>query len=115
MEEQAQTLEDVVVTGYFQRKKISQTGSEVVVDGEELRKVGSLNLLQAISAFDPGVRTLENNEFGSDPNHMPEITIRVKPDSTFAQKPTIPGQILMLRYILWMGSKFRQPMSTIWT
>lgn len=76
MEEQAQALDDVVVTGYFQRKKISQTGSEVVVDGEELRKVGSLNLLQAISSFDPGVRTLENNEFGSDPNRMPEITVR---------------------------------------
>lgn len=76
MEEEAQALADVVVTGYFQKKKISQTGSEVVVDGEELRKVGSLNLLQAISSFDPGVRTLMNNEFGSDPNHMPEITIR---------------------------------------
>ena len=76
MEEQAQTLEDVVVTGYFQRKKVTQTGSEVVVDGEELRKVGSLNLLQAISSFDPGVRTLENNEWGSDPNRMPEITVR---------------------------------------
>lgn len=76
MEEEAQALEDVVVTGYFQRKKVSQTGSEVVVDGEELRKVGSLNLLQAISSFDPGVRTLENNEFGSDPNRMPEITVR---------------------------------------
>lgn len=76
MEEQAQALDDVVVTGYFQRKKISQTGSEVVVDGEELRKVGSLNLLQAISSFDPGVRTLENNEWGSDPNRMPEITVR---------------------------------------
>ena len=35
-----QKLEDVVVTGYFQRKKVSQTGSEVLVDGEELRKVG---------------------------------------------------------------------------
>lgn len=76
MEEEAQKLEDVVVTGYFQRKKVSQTGSEVVVDGEELRKVGSLNLLQAISSFDPGVRTLENNEWGSDPNRMPEITVR---------------------------------------
>lgn len=76
MEEQAQALDDVVVTGYFQRKKVSQTGSEVVVDGEELRKVGSLNLLQAISSFDPGVRTLENNEWGSDPNRMPEITVR---------------------------------------
>lgn len=76
LEEQAQALDDVVVTGYFQRKKVSQTGSEVVVDGEELRKVGSLNLLQAISAFDPGVRTLENNEWGSDPNRLPEITVR---------------------------------------
>ena len=33
-------------------------------------------MIQAISSFDPGVRTLMNNEFGSDPNHMPEITIR---------------------------------------
>ena len=76
MEDEAQKLEDVVVTGYFQRKKVTQTGSEVVVDGEELRKVGSLNLLQAISSFDPGVRTLENNEWGSDPNRRPEITVR---------------------------------------
>ena len=76
MKEETKALEDVVITGYFQRKKVSQTGSEVVVEGEELRKVGSLNLLQAISAFDPVVRTLENNEFGSDPNRMPEITVR---------------------------------------
>lgn len=76
MEEEAQSLDDIVVTGYFQRKKVSQTGSEVVVGGDELRQVGSLNLLQAISSFDPGVRTLENAEFGSDPNRMPEITVR---------------------------------------
>lgn len=74
--EDTQKIDDVVVTGYFQRKKISQTGSEVVVGGEELRRVGSLNVLQAISAFDPGVRTVENTEFGSDPNRMPEITVR---------------------------------------
>lgn len=76
MEEDAKSLEDVVVNGYFQRKKISQTGAEVVVGGEELQKVGSLNLIQAISAFDPTVRTIENTEFGSDPNKMPEITVR---------------------------------------
>lgn len=76
LEDETQKLEDVVVTGYVQRNKISQTGAEVVVDGEELKKVGSLNLLQAIASFDPAVRTLENNEFGSDPNRMPEITVR---------------------------------------
>ena len=76
LEEDSKSLEDVVVTGYFQRKKISQTGAEVVGGGEEIAKVGSLNLLQAISAFDPTVRTIENTEFGSDPNRMPEITVR---------------------------------------
>lgn len=76
LEEDSKSLEDVVVTGYFQRKKISQTGAEVVVGGEEIAKVGSLNLLQVISAFDPTVRTIENTEFGSDPNRMPEITVR---------------------------------------
>lgn len=76
MEDDAKSLEDVVVTGYFQRKKISQTGAEVVVSGDDLQKVGSLNLLQAISSFDPSVRTIESSEFGSDPNHMPEITVR---------------------------------------
>ena len=38
--------------------------------------MGSLNMLQAISAFDPSVRTLPNNQWGSDPNHVPEISIR---------------------------------------
>ena len=76
LEMDAESLEDVVVTGYFQRKKISQTGSEVVVGGDELLKVGSLNLIQAISSFDPTVRTIESAEFGSDPNRMPEITVR---------------------------------------
>lgn len=76
MTEDQQNLNEVVVTGYFAKKKVSMTGSEVVVTGDELRQVGSLNLMQAISSFDPGVRTLESNEFGSDPNRMPEITVR---------------------------------------
>lgn len=76
LDEDAKSLEDVVITGYFQRNKISRTGAEVVVSGEELKKVGSLNMLQALSSFDPGVRTIESTEFGSDPNRMPEITVR---------------------------------------
>lgn len=69
-------LEDVVVTGYFQRKKTSITGAEINVTGKDLRRLGSLNMLQAISVFDPSVRTVTNNEYGSDPNKVPEITIR---------------------------------------
>ncbi|MDR2270063.1 MAG: SusC/RagA family TonB-linked outer membrane protein [Sphingobacterium sp.] len=69
-------LSDVVVTGYFSRTKQSVTGSQVVVSGEDLRKVGSLNLMQALNAFDPSVRVAPNLEFGSDPNRVPDITVR---------------------------------------
>ena len=76
MKEETAEVEEVVVTGYFNRTKQSSTGAEVSVKGEELRKVGSLNMLQAISAFDPSVRTLPNNQWASDPHNVPEISIR---------------------------------------
>lgn len=70
-------IEEVTVsTGYFNRTKESMTGSQIVVTGDDLRKVGSLNLLQALNAFDPSVRATPNLEFGSDPNRVPEITVR---------------------------------------
>lgn len=71
-----EVIEDVVVTGYFDRTKQSVTGSQVVVSGDELRQVGSLNLMSALNAFDPSIRMTPNLEFGSDPNRVPEITIR---------------------------------------
>lgn len=70
-------IEEVTIsTGYFNRTKESATGSQIVVTGEDLRKVGSLNVLQALNAFDPSVRVAPNLEFGSDPNRVPEITVR---------------------------------------
>lgn len=76
LENDAMKVDDVVVTGYFNKTKLSSTGSQVVVKGEDLRQVGSLNFLTAISVFDPSVRMMESNEFGSDPNRVPELTIR---------------------------------------
>ena len=70
-------IEEVTIsTGYFNRTKESATGSQIVVTGEDLRKVGSLNLMQALNAFDPSVRVAPNLEFGSDPNRVPDITVR---------------------------------------
>lgn len=71
-----EAIEDVVVTGYFDRSRQSVTGSQVIVKGEELRQVGSLNLMDALNAFDPSIRVTPNLEYGSDPNRVPEITIR---------------------------------------
>lgn len=76
LEEDAAEMEEVVVTGYFNKTKESFTGSEVTVQADELKKVGSLNVIQALSAFDPSMRLVENLEYGSDPNRVPEVTIR---------------------------------------
>ena len=47
MEEEAAEMDEVIVTGYFQKSKESFTGSEVTINTEELKKVGALNMIQA--------------------------------------------------------------------
>lgn len=69
-------LDDVIVTGYFNKTRENFTGSAVTIQGEELAKVGSLNLIQALTAFDPSIRLNESLVNGSNPNLIPDITIR---------------------------------------
>lgn len=76
MEEEAVEMEGVVVTGYFTKSKESFTGSEVTVARDELKKVGALNMMQALSAFDPSMHLSESLANGSNPNMIPDITIR---------------------------------------
>lgn len=77
LEEDATEMDEVVVNaGYFQKTKESFTGSEVTVKVDELKKVGTQNILQALNAFDPSIRLTEDLINGSDPNRVPEITIR---------------------------------------
>ncbi|MDE6451561.1 MAG: carboxypeptidase-like regulatory domain-containing protein, partial [Odoribacter sp.] len=76
MEEEAEEMEEVVVTGYFTKSKESFTGSEVTIPTEELKKVGALNILQALNAFDPSIRLSESLTNGSNPNFIQDITIR---------------------------------------
>lgn len=77
LEDDALEMEEVVVNaGYFQKTKESFTGSEVTVKAEELKKVGSLNVIAALSAFDPSIRLTEDLVNGSNPNRVPEITVR---------------------------------------
>ncbi len=76
MEDDEQSLDEVVVNGMFTQKKNSYTGSVTTMHSEELLQVSQTNLLKAISILTPGLRMVENNEMGSDPNHIPEIIIR---------------------------------------
>lgn len=69
-------IEEVVVTGYFNRSKTSYTGSAISVKKEELTKISPNNLLGALQVFDPSFRLQENLNSGSNPNVMPHIRVR---------------------------------------
>ena len=73
MVDDVKTLEDVVVTGYSNVRKSSFTGSSTQITGDELRKVSQTNILGAIQSFDPSFRLVDNTQFGSDPNTVPEM------------------------------------------
>ncbi|MHC1781093.1 MAG: SusC/RagA family TonB-linked outer membrane protein [Bacteroidales bacterium] len=69
-------LQEVFVTGYYTQKKESFTGSAVSVSGDELRRVGTQNILSNIQVFDPSFKLVVNNLAGSNPNVLPEFQVR---------------------------------------
>lgn len=76
LKEDITEMEEVVVTGYGKVRKESFTGSSVSVSQEQLMKVSKTNVLKALQAFDPSFRIQTNNQWGSDPNALPEMYIR---------------------------------------
>lgn len=69
-------MEDVVVTGIFNRRAESFTGSAQTYTREQLMKVGTINVLQSLKNLDPSFNLLQNLEIGSDPNALPSIQLR---------------------------------------
>ena len=69
-------MQAVVVTGVFTRKADSYTGAVTTIKADALQRVGNQNILQSLKNIDPAFQVLENNDFGSDPNKMPEIQMR---------------------------------------
>lgn len=74
--EDVQTIEQVVVTGIFNKAPESYTGAAVLITEKELKASGNSNLLSMISNFDPSFNLIDNTEYGSDPNRLPDITMR---------------------------------------
>ncbi len=76
LERNLEELGDVVINGYFSRKAESYTGTATIAKQADLQKMGVDNVVESLSLIDPAFLILENNEFGSDPNRMPEINLR---------------------------------------
>lgn len=76
MERNVIATEEVVITGFFAKKKESYTGSALTFTGEQLKAIAPTNLFQALSMVTPGLVMVENKAVGSNPNSLPELLIR---------------------------------------
>ena len=76
LEDDANSLDNVVITGYANIRKESFTGTSTTVGREDLMKVSPTNLMKALSAFDPSFKMIADNTQGSNPNNMSEYYIR---------------------------------------
>lgn len=76
MEEDVNEVDEVVVNGIYTQSKNSFTGSVSSIKAEDILEVSQTNLFKALTTLVPGMRIVENNEQGSNPNHIPEIIIR---------------------------------------
>ncbi len=87
--------EVMITTGIFSRKKESFTGDAAVYSGDQLRTVSNQNVIQSLRSLDPAFILLDNNIAGSNPNVMPNMSIRGKTSiigtvDKFARDPNQP-------------------------
>jgi TonB-linked SusC/RagA family outer membrane protein len=61
-------LNEVVVTGIFNKPKVSFTGAATTITKDQIEASGNRNLLKTIASIDPSFHLMENNSKGSDPN-----------------------------------------------
>lgn len=78
IEESSEVIQEVVVTGIYSRNKESFTGSFSSYSKEDLKMVGTQNIIQSLRSLDPSMLVIESKQWGSDPNRMPDIEIRGK-------------------------------------
>lgn len=78
LKDEVSKLNEVVVNGMFTRRSESFTGSATTFKSEELLTAGNQNVLKSLKNLDPSFQIMENIDFGSDPNRMPEIQMRGK-------------------------------------
>ncbi|WP_424493330.1 SusC/RagA family TonB-linked outer membrane protein [Salinimicrobium sp. GXAS 041] len=68
LQEDAATLDEVVVVGYGTQKKSDLTGSIVTVSAEEIEKTPTTNVMQSLQGKVPGVQITSVGSPGDSPN-----------------------------------------------
>ncbi len=68
--------EVVVSTGIVDRNLNTFTGAASRITKEELQRVSHKNIIQSLKVLEPSLMIFDNLNFGSDPNALPEMTLR---------------------------------------
>lgn len=89
-----ETLDEVVVTGYVNKPKEIYTGSVFTIDSKTLKSQVNTNLLELIKNNVPGFELTPNNNFGADPNKLPDMVIRGRSSFIEGDRTNLPLFIL---------------------
>lgn len=94
-----ESMKDVVVTGMYNRKASTFTGATTTFSQEELIRSSNQNIIQSLKNLDPAFQLVDNLQFGSDPNRLPDIQLRGQsgfPDlnGEYGTNPNLPLFIL---------------------
>jgi hypothetical protein len=92
--ESMQSVDDVVVTGYVDRKKDSYTGSIYAIKRETIDKLVHTNALEIIRLSSPGFEITKDILQGSNPNKVPEMILRGRSSFVEGDKTNVPLFIL---------------------
>lgn len=76
MREMATDIGAVVITGIVDKPRESYTGSVTSISRRELQQYGNHSVVSTIQNIDPSFYIADNIQFGSDPNVLPDISIR---------------------------------------
>lgn len=69
-------LGETVVNGIYKRPVENYTGAAKTYTVDQLRNVNNTSILGALRSLDASFQMPADNNFGSDPNHLPQIQIR---------------------------------------
>ncbi|WP_245999731.1 SusC/RagA family TonB-linked outer membrane protein [Paraflavitalea soli] len=69
-------IDEIVVTGIFNKPKESYTGATRVISEKEIKEFQGRNIFVTLGNIDPSFYVVTNNAAGSNPNRIPEIQLR---------------------------------------
>ncbi len=94
LKERTETVSDVVVTGYVDKKKESYTGALTVIKREQIEKLTHSNVLNIIQLQAPGFELKDDIQNGSNPNKVPDMVLRGRSSFIEGDQTNVPLFIL---------------------